>query len=251
MKEMTIYKQTDQVKSFIFTKENMEKAQNHIAKYPEGRQSSAVLPLLDLAQRQSGGWLPREAIEAVAELLKMPIIRVFEVASFYTMFNLNPVGKYHLQICGTTPCWLRGAAELKDRCQKVLGIKENEVTCDGKFSLAEVECLGGCVNAPIVQINDDYYEDISLDQMEKILGNLAEDTPCKPGPQIERHNSAPVGHNSGSKPNSEPKLTKKEVVGIKQTTAHSSKQKEEKAGVTKPRAKKTLIKQRKGDIDAG
>lgn len=182
------------VKSFVFSPENQVKAAGHIAKYPAGRQASAVLPLLDLAQRQSGGWLPQAAIEAVAIILGMPAIRVFEVASFYTMFNLKPVGKYHLQLCGTTPCWLRGAGELKERCETVLGIKEGEVTSDGNFSLVEVECLGACVNAPIVQINDDFFEDLTSDQLEKILGDLAAGRPCSPGSQIGRQASAPEGY---------------------------------------------------------
>lgn len=191
MKDMQAQQQRHQ--PFTFTKENMEKVKFHIAKYPEGRQASAVLPLLDLAQRQSGGWLPKAAIEAVAELLNMPVIRVFEVASFYTMFNLNPVGKYHLQLCGTTPCWLRGAAELKERCHH-LGIHEGNVTADGNFSLVEVECLGACVNAPVVQINDDFYEDLTPDQLENILDKLAQGQPCQPGSQIGRQTSAPVGY---------------------------------------------------------
>lgn len=180
--------------TFVFTKENKLKAESHIAKYPQGRQASAVLPLLDLAQRQSGGWLPRAAIEAVAHLLAMPVIRVFEVASFYTMFNLKPVGKYHLQLCGTTPCWLRGAAELKERCETILGVKEGEVTPDGIFSLVEVECLGACVNAPMVQINDDFYEDLTPDLFEKILDDLAKGRDCHPGSQIGRQASAPEGY---------------------------------------------------------
>lgn len=194
MKEMRAQKQEQNENTFAFTKENMERVKYHIAKYPEGRQASAVLPLLDIAQRQSGGWLPRAAIEAVADLLSMPVIRVFEVASFYTMFNLKPVGQYHLQLCGTTPCWLRGSAELKERCQKVLGIQEGEITPDGKFSLVEVECLGACVNAPVVQINDDFFEDLTPDQFEKVLNDLQHDHPCHPGSQIGRHSSAPEGY---------------------------------------------------------
>lgn len=194
MKERRAQKQGKNEEIFVFTKENMERVQYHIAKYPEGRQASAVLPLLDIAQRQSGGWLPRAAIEAIADILSMPVIRVFEVASFYTMFNLKPVGQYHLQLCGTTPCWLRGAAELKERCQKVLGIEEGEITADGKFSLVEVECLGACVNAPVVQINDDFFEDLTPDQFEKVLSDLQHNRPCHAGSQIGRHFSAPEGY---------------------------------------------------------
>lgn len=194
MKEQVAKSQQTSQHPFVFTKENKEKVERHIAKYPAGRQASAVLALLDLAQRQSGGWLPQPAIEAVADLLAMPVIRVFEVASFYTMFNLKPVGKYHLQLCGTTPCWLRGAGELKERCETLLGIKEGEVTPDGNFSLVEVECLGACVNAPMVQINDDFYEDLTPDLFEKVLDDLAKGRDCHPGSQIGRQASAPEGY---------------------------------------------------------
>lgn len=159
--------------SFTFTPENQAKADAFIAKYPTGRQASAVLPLLDLAQRQNGGWLNQQAIEYVASYLKMPVMRVAEVASFYTLYNLKPVGKYHVQVCGTTPCWLRGATEIKEACQKHLNIRDHEVTADGLFSLVEVECLGACVNAPVAQINDDYFEDLTPESVVKILQSLA------------------------------------------------------------------------------
>ncbi len=148
----------EQPESFAFTEENMAKARAHIAKYPPGRQASAVLPLLDLAQRQSGGWLPRAAMDAVAQILGMAPIRVYEVATFYTMFNLRPVGRYLLQACTTTPCWLRGSDDIVAACTRKLGIGVGESTADGLFTLVEVECLGACVNAPILQVNDDYYE---------------------------------------------------------------------------------------------
>src|SRR5882672_10565650 len=141
--------------SFAFTAENLAWANERIAKYPEGRQASAVISLLWRAQEQSGGWLPQKAIEHVAELLGMARIRVLEVATFYTMFNLEPVGKFHVQLCGTTPCMLRGADALKDVCRRWIGEPEH-VTKDGAFSWIEVECLGACVNAPAVQINYDY-----------------------------------------------------------------------------------------------
>lgn len=160
-------------KPFAFTPENRQAVEGILQKYPEGRQASAILPLLDLAQRQCGGWLPKSAIEAVAHQLKMPLIRTYEVATFYTMFNLKPVGKHHIQLCRTTPCWLRGSAEIQSVCESHLGIKSGEVTSDGKFSLQEVECLGACVNAPVVQINDDYFEDLSPESMKDILQNLA------------------------------------------------------------------------------
>jgi NADH-quinone oxidoreductase subunit E len=158
--------------SFTFTPENQKKADAYIKRYPKGRQASAVLPLLDLAQRQSGGWLPQNALEGIANMLEMPFIKVLEVASFYTMFNLKPVGTYHLQVCGTTPCWLKGAEDLKKACEHHLKIKTGETTKDQKFTLREVECLGACINAPVVQINDDYYENLSPESIVKLLKNL-------------------------------------------------------------------------------
>jgi NADH-quinone oxidoreductase subunit E len=164
---------------FVFTDQNQQEIDMFLQKYPPGRQASAVLPLLDLAQRQCGGWLPRAALETVAAILRMPAIRVYEVASFYTMFNLSPVGKHHIQLCRTTPCWLRGSEGIQSVCESHLGIQSGEVTPDGKFSLVEVECLGACVNAPIVQINDDYYENLTPDSMKSILRNLAIGKPAK------------------------------------------------------------------------
>ena len=178
--------------SFAFTPENLEWAKARIAKYPPGRQQSAVIPLLWRAQEQSGGWLPQKAIEAVAELLGMAKIRVLEVATFYTMFNLSPVGRFHVQFCGTTPCMLRGADALKTVLHRMIG-HENEVTADGTFSWTEVECLGACVNAPMVQINADYYEDLTPELLARILNDLAAGRTPKPGPQVDRHLSAPVG----------------------------------------------------------
>lgn len=181
-----------QPESFAFTQENLAWAKAKIEKYPPGRQQSAVIPILWKAQDQCGGWLPKPAIEAVAELLGMAKIRVLEVATFYTMFNLSPVGKFHVQFCGTTPCLLRGADGLKKVLHQVIG-EENEVTADGKFSWVEVECLGACVNAPMVQINADYYEDLTPETMTRILDDLAAGKTPKPGPQVERQNSAPIG----------------------------------------------------------
>jgi NADH-quinone oxidoreductase subunit E len=178
--------------SFAFTPENLEWAKARIAKYPPGRQQSAVIPLLWRAQEQSGGWLPQKAIEAVAELLGMAKIRVLEVATFYTMFNLSPVGRFHVQFCGTTPCMLRGADALKTLLHRMIG-HENEVTADGTFSWTEVECLGACVNAPMVQINADYYEDLTPESLARILNDLAAGRTPKPGPQVDRRLSAPVG----------------------------------------------------------
>jgi NADH-quinone oxidoreductase subunit E len=181
-----------QPKEFAFTAENRAWADKQIAKYPEGRQQSAVIPLLWRAQEQAGGWLPQKAIEHVAEILGMANIRVLEVASFYTMFNLVPVGKFHVQMCGTTPCMLRGAEKLIDICHRRIG-EQMHVTADGKFSWVEVECLGACVNAPMAQINYDYYEDLTPESFEKILDEMAAGRTPKPGPQISRQLSAPIG----------------------------------------------------------
>ncbi len=178
--------------SFSFTPQNLDWAKAQIAKYPPGRQQSAVIPILWRAQEQCGGWLPQKAIEATAELLGMAKIRVLEVATFYTMFNLSPVGKFHVQFCGTTPCLLRGADGLKKVLHRMIG-EENEVTADGKFSWIEVECLGACVNAPMVQINADYYEDLTPETLTRIINELSVGKTPRPGPQIDRMNSAPAG----------------------------------------------------------
>jgi NADH-quinone oxidoreductase E subunit len=183
----------NQPASFAFTPQNLERAKWHMAKYPPGRQASAVLALLDLAQRQSGGWLPRPAMDHVAGILDMAPIRVYEVATFYTMFNLQPAGKYHLQVCRTTPCWLRGADDLTEACKRKLGIGLKGRTADGKFSLIEVECVGACVNAPVVQINDDLYEDLDVKKLEALLDALARGEKPKMGSQIGRQGSAPEG----------------------------------------------------------
>jgi len=181
-----------QPKEFSFTADNLAWVKKQIAKYPEGRQQSAVIPLLWRAQEQAGGWLPQKAIEHVAQVLGMANIRVLEVATFYTMFNLAPVGKFHVQMCGTTPCRLRGADALLDICNRRIG-HQYEVTADGKFSWVEVECLGACVNAPMAQINYDYYEDLTPETFEKILDEMAAGRTPKPGPQIDRQMSAPIG----------------------------------------------------------
>ena len=182
----------EQPGSFAFTPENLRLAEAHIAKYPHGRQASAVLPLLDLAQRQSGGWLPRAAMDYVANLLGMAPIRVYEVASFYTMLNLRPVGRYLLQACTTTPCWLRGSDDVVGACERKLGIDIGETTPDGLFTLVEVECLGACVNAPILQVNDDFYEDLDGPATEVLLDALRTGSPPPPGSVIGRHGSEPA-----------------------------------------------------------
>lgn len=158
--------------NFVFSQENISKIQDILKKYPTDRKASAVLPLLDLAQRQNDGWLSQSAITEVAKLLEIPEMRVFEVASFYTMFNLEPIGKYHIQICGTTPCMLRGAEEIIQACKDKLNISLGKTTEDGLFTLSEVECLGACTNAPMMQINDDFFEDLTTESTLKILDDL-------------------------------------------------------------------------------
>lgn len=179
----------EQPKTFSFSAENLARAEKIIAKYPTGRQASAVIPLLDIAQRQCGNWLPQVAMDVVADTLSMPRIRVYEVASFYTMFNLKPVGENFVQVCTTTPCWLRGSADIVNTCKKKLGIGIGETTADGKFTLTEVECLGACVNAPMVQINDDFYEDLTPELMEKVIDTLKSGKKPDVGSQTGRRGS--------------------------------------------------------------
>ena len=179
--------------SFAFTPATLEKAKAYIAKYPTGRQASAVLPLLDLAQRQHDNWLPRAAMDVVADMLGMARIRVYEVATFYTMFNLKPVGKHFFQICTTTPCWLRGSDAVVAACKKKLGIGIGETTADGKFTLKEVECLGACVNAPIIQVNDDFYEDLDGRSTEALIDAFARGEKPPMGSATKRQTSAPEG----------------------------------------------------------
>lgn len=183
---------------FQWTPENAKRAKEIVARYPEGRQMSASIPFLDLAQRQVGaetntqGWLPLPVMEFVARELDMPPIHVLEVATFYTMFNLVPVGRYHVQVCGTTPCMLRGSDEVLAACY-ARGLEKGHTTEDGLFTLNEVECLGACANAPMMQINDDNYEDLTEESMGAILDALARGEHPKPGPQIDRQTSCPEG----------------------------------------------------------
>ncbi len=170
-----------------------------IANYPVGKQASAVMPLLDIVQRQMGrvtgsAWVPREAMDEVARRLGIPAVRVYEVATFYFMFNTKPVGKYHVQVCTTTPCMLRGSDEIVSACQKISGIARfGETSADGLFTLTEVECLGACVNAPMVQINDDYFEDLDAERVEALLKGLqAGGALPSPGSTAGRHNSEPA-----------------------------------------------------------
>jgi len=183
---------------FAWTEANAKQAKAIVGRYPEGRQASAVIPLLDLAQRQVGaetetqGWLPIPVMEFVGKELGMPYVRVLEVATFYTMFNLVPVGRFHVQVCGTTPCMLRGSDDVFAACKK-RGMKKGKTTEDGLFTLSEVECLGACANAPMVQINDDNYEDLTEESMGAILDALAAGKSPKLGPQADRQTSCPEG----------------------------------------------------------
>jgi NADH-quinone oxidoreductase subunit E len=180
--------------SFVFTAENLAWAKQQMAKYPAGRQASAVIPILWRAQEQADGWTPRKAIEYVADLLGMAHIRVLEVATFYTMFQLEPVGrKAHVQWCGTTPCLLRGGEEIKKVCERRIHHEPFHVSADGDFSWEEVECLGACVNAPMVLIGKDTYEDLTAESFESVLDAIARGETPKPGPQNGRQFSAPIG----------------------------------------------------------
>jgi len=178
--------------SFAFTPEYLEKAKAFIAKYPAGRQQSAVMPLLDLAQRQEG-WVSRAAMEVIAEMLDMAPIRVEEVATFYTMYNRKPVGKFHVQVCTNLPCMLRGSDDVVAAAKQALGVDFGDMTADGLFTLSEVECLGACVNAPMMQINDDYFEDLTAESTKAVLDALKRGETPKPGPQNGRQFSCPAG----------------------------------------------------------
>ena len=176
---------------FEFSKENLINAENEIKKYPKSRKASAVIALLYLVQKQNENWIPLLAIEHVAKILDMPYIKVYEVVTFYSMFNLAPVGKYFIQVCTTTPCMIRGAKKITEVCKKNISINENELSDNKLCSWVEVECLGGCVNAPVIQINQDYYEDLDEIKTEEIMKSLLKDEFPKPGSAKNRKNSAP------------------------------------------------------------
>ena len=181
-----------ETENFAFTEANDRQAMKIIARYPACRQASAVMPLLDLAQRQAGGWLPRAAMDYVAARLAMAPIRVYEVATFYSMYHLEPVGEHMVEICTTTPCWLMGCGDIVSACEDALGIRLGETTQDGKFTLAEAECLGACVNAPMMKINDDYYEDLDGAGARALLESLKRGDKPQPGPQSGRRSSEPA-----------------------------------------------------------
>ncbi len=184
----------NQPASFAFTPENLAWAEATIAKYPAGKQASAVIPLLWRAQEQEGGWLPEPAIRYISDMLGMAYIRVYEVATFYTMFQLSPVGrKAHVQVCGTTPCMLRGSEEIREVCRRRIHPEPHHLSEDGDFSWEEVECLGSCANAPMVLIGSDTYEDLTPELFEKVLDGFQKGEPLKPGSQTGRQASCPAG----------------------------------------------------------
>jgi len=178
---------------FDFTPENNKRVESILAMYPEGHKAAAVIPILDLAQRQNDGWLPISAMNKVAEVCKMARMRVYEVATFYTMFNRNPVGKYHIQVCTTTPCWLCNSDGILKTIEHKLGIHVGQTTKDGLFTLVEAECLGACVNAPMLSINDDYYEDLTEEDISTILDEIKEGRKPKAGPRSKRYAAEPLG----------------------------------------------------------
>ncbi len=178
---------------FSFNRDNFERAHAIIARYPAGKQQSAVMPLLMLAQQQNRNYLSKSAMDYVASILGMAPVRVYEVASFYTMYNLEPVGEFMIEVCTTTPCWLRGSDAIVAACEKKLGIKVGETTPDGKFTLKEAECLGACVNAPMCQVGEHYYEDLTPETMSKLIDQMILGQRPKPGPQSGRRSSEPAG----------------------------------------------------------
>ena len=181
-----------QPKDFEFSVSNLTKIESLINKYPMGKKASAILSVLDLAQRQNDNWLSLAAIKVVSKILEMPMVKILEVATFYTMYNLSPVGKNVLQVCTTTPCWLRGSDQIYKSCKEKLGINFGETTKDREFTLVEVECLGACANAPVVQINDDYYEDLDKESIKKIIEKLKKNLKPTHGPQSKRVGSEPL-----------------------------------------------------------
>lgn len=180
---------------FKFSAENTKRVEAICAKYPPERRASALLPALDLAQRQNDNWISKEVVETIAATIGVPPIRVFEVASFYTMYNLEPVGKHLVQVCRTTPCWLRGSDDILSACKKACGVDElGELSSDGNFTVVEVECMGACANAPMVQINDDYYEDLTPESITSILKDLKAGKKTKIGSSVGRQTSEPFGY---------------------------------------------------------
>jgi|TARA_Y100000817_G_C16562644_1_gene413877 NADH-quinone oxidoreductase E subunit len=189
---MSIKKVHDkQPKNFEFTSENLETANKILNNYPKKNKKSAVMPLLYLAQKQNNNWIPLAALKYIGKFLSMPYIKVYEIATFYTMYNLAPVGKYFIQVCTTSPCLLRGAGKIVKSCQNKISQNQNEVSENGMCSWTEVECLGACVNAPMMQVNHGYYEDLDSESVDKILDSFLKDNPIKPGSSRNRTNTAP------------------------------------------------------------
>ena len=184
----------EQPETFKFNDKSMEAANKIVSNYPDGKQQSAVMALLYIAQRQNDNWIPLQAMKYIAKFLEMPYIKVYEVATFYSMYNLSPVGKYFFQICTTTPCMLRGAYDLVKVCKNKISEKENVLSEDGKISWMEVECLGACVNAPMMQVNEDYYEDLNDKKLEEIIETIYQNKIPKPGSYSGRINTEPVNN---------------------------------------------------------
>ena len=184
--------ETIQPKEFKFTSDNLNKAKNILKMYPTEYKESSIMPLLSIAQNQNNGWLPKKAIEYVSNFVDVPEIKVLEIATFYSMYNLSPVGKYHIEICTTTPCMLRGSDLMLDLCKKKLGLNVGDISEDKIFSLGKVECLGACVNAPIVKINENYYEDLNSNSFELLINNIKSGKKVKIGPQSKRKGSEPI-----------------------------------------------------------
>ena len=187
-----IAEETIQPLAFNFNSENLARAKKIIKMYPSNFKESSIMPLLSIAQSQNHGWLPKKAIEYVSNFIEVPEIKVLEIATFYSMYNLAPVGKFHIEVCTTTPCMLRGSDSMVDLCKKKLRLKLGEITEDGLFSLGRVECLGACVNAPVVKINENYYEDLDSESLNKLVDSLKMNKKVKIGPQSKRKGSEPV-----------------------------------------------------------
>ncbi len=206
---------SDQPDSFTFSAEHQTRAEQIIAKYPSGYQASAVIPLLDLAQRQEG-WVTKPAIEVIAGMLDMAVIKVLEVATFYTMFNLYPVGKCHIQVCTNISCWLRGSDNVVKACTDKLGVNLGESTNDGAFTVSEVECAGACVNAPVVAVGDDYYEDVDYDSMTKLIDDLKAGNPPPFGSLTGRQGAAPSGERTSLTADPTKSIPKRDLAAAKQ-----------------------------------
>ena len=192
----------DQPSSFEFSKKNLDEANNIIKNYPDGKQQSAVMALLYIAQKQNDNWIPLAAMKYIGKFLSIPYIKVYEVATFYSMYNLSPVGKYFFQVCTTTPCMIRGAYDIVNVCKKNISEKQNELSKDKSCSWVEVECLGACINAPMIQINDDYYEDLDIEKTEKIFEQI-------------KNNKNPIPGSYRGRKNSEPENNRKTLLDIK------------------------------------